>query len=401
MEHTTLLSTSGFEKMKTSFNIFTSRNLGFVIIAIFFIVLWAPFLQMIFHIVPEVVLDENRRRAALPELKVLSFRGTAFQKAFEQYYMDHFGFRNALIYANNYFVISTFGVSPHPNVGIGKNGWYYYDYPHDGVLFSDFSGLRHFSSVELSGIAENLDTVNSLLKNEGITFVVFIIPDKQTIYPEFMSDSVPKIGKMTRLDQALQYLQNRKPHLIIIDPRAALLAAKQEVPHPLYCRTDTHWNFYGSFIAYRYLLNTLPKHLAISAPTSLADYSVSRQVVTGGDLAKMLSMERRVFEEEFFFTRYQPVRIEPFDTGYHVPNSRGVQGYFQNNTALPRLMMYHDSFAEMLLPFLSPHFSRSIFLWTHIIDFELVRREKPDILLFEIVERDLANLSQEKMILQR
>lgn len=377
------------------------RTLCYVVILFFFVLLWAPLLQMQFRAIPEVKLDENRRLAQLPGLNKLSFRGTGFQKAFEEYYMDHFGFRSTLIYANNYLKASQLNVSPHPNVSIGKNGWYYFDIPSQGLLFKDFMGLVRYDSVKLARLAENLDTVHTALEQAGIPFVLMIAPDKQTIYPEYMADSVPKRRSRTRLDQVLEYVREKKPHLTIVDPRADLIRAKSSLPQPLYYKIDTHWNDYGAFVAYRKLMDVLADRVPVTKAHDLDQFIVKHEVISIGDIAKMLSLEGHFSEDKWIFTLKKAPKLDFFDPGHQEPNTPESLGFEQKKSSLPRLVMYRDSFGVALVPFLAPHFSRSVFIWTYIIDYAHVRKEKPDVVVLEIVERHLDHLLEEKSIFRR
>jgi hypothetical protein len=56
---------------------------------------------------------------------------------------------------------------------------------------------------------------------------------------------------------------------------------------------------------------------------------------------------------------------------------------------LPRAIVLHDSFMVMLLPFLSEHFSRVVYVWGDQLDPALVERERPHVVIEERVERNL------------
>jgi alginate O-acetyltransferase complex protein AlgJ len=49
-----------------------------------------------------------------------------------------------------------------------------------------------------------------------------------------------------------------------------------------------------------------------------------------------------------------------------------------NNSALPRLVMFRDSFGSALVPFLAEHSRRSVFLWQYDFDPQVIEKEKPD-----------------------
>jgi hypothetical protein len=59
------------------------------------------------------------------------------------------------------------------------------------------------------------------------------------------------------------------------------------------------------------------------------------------------------------------------------------------NRALPRLVMFRDSFASALIPFLSEHFSRAVYLWQYNFDPAVVESEHPDVVIEEWVGRKL------------
>lgn len=51
--------------------------------------------------------------------------------------------------------------------------------------------------------------------------------------------------------------------------------------------------------------------------------------------------------------------------------------------------MFRDSFADLLIPLLSEHFQRIVFSWQYTFDRDIVEREKPDVVIQEMVEREL------------
>ena len=50
------------------------------------------------------------------------------------------------------------------------------------------------------------------------------------------------------------------------------------------------------------------------------------------------------------------------------------------------------SLVDTLIPYLSMNFLRSIYIWKSNIDFSIIEREKPDIVILEIVDRYLGSL---------
>jgi hypothetical protein len=49
--------------------------------------------------------------------------------------------------------------------------------------------------------------------------------------------------------------------------------------------------------------------------------------------------------------------------------------------------MLRDSFTSHLAPFVSEHFRRAVYLWQRSFDYEVIEREKPDVVIEEFGER--------------
>ena len=63
----------------------------------------------------------------------------------------------------------------------------------------------------------------------------------------------------------------------------------------------------------------------------------------------------------------------------------------QEDTRLPRAVMFRDSFAIWLTPLLSENFSHIRYSWQYTFDREIIERERPDIVIQEMVERVLVD----------
>ena len=62
-----------------------------------------------------------------------------------------------------------------------------------------------------------------------------------------------------------------------------------------------------------------------------------------------------------------------------------------DDPSLPRAVIFRDSFTSRLVPFLSEHFSRAVYLWQNDFDAAVVTQEHPDVVIQEIVGRHLYN----------
>jgi hypothetical protein len=64
----------------------------------------------------------------------------------------------------------------------------------------------------------------------------------------------------------------------------------------------------------------------------------------------------------------------------------------QEANALPSVVVFRDSFFTQLVKFVAVHFRRSAFYWQEDFDRAVIEAEQPDLVLQEIVERNLNEL---------
>ena len=190
---------------------------------------------------------------------------------------------------------------------------------------------------------------------------------------------------MTRLDQVKTYLE-KKSDLDVLDLGPAVLEAKKL--YRVYFKHDVHWNTYGAFYGYRAMLEELGRSIPGLKPLAIDAYTVEPRVFPGGDLAGMLGLKDRFKEEYFIFTLKSGSRVKRMPVPYPATVSRFSDAYEAPDRSLPRAVVFHDSFFNFNKQFLAEHFSRMVcFQSYNRVDFSIVDREKPDlVLIYEMVE---------------
>lgn len=177
-----------------------------------------------------------------------------FPAHFEQFYQDQFGFRRTLIRLHGQMMLNLLQVSPVPDVRIGEQGWIYYA---DASTLKDMRGEVRYTPKELETWRKYLEGRKAWFNERGIAYVFTIAPNKASIYPEFLPDSIRKMRRPTRLDQLTEYLRENSS-VQVLDLRQPLLEAKPEMPL-LFYKTDTHWNDLGAYVAYRAIMEELAR----------------------------------------------------------------------------------------------------------------------------------------------
>jgi hypothetical protein len=273
-----------------------------------------------------------------------------------------------------------------PKVIVGDNGWLVYTAESD---LKDYQKADAFTPAQLARIQESLDALSSRYAKRGITLLVVIAPNKNTIYPDRVPALVPVIGTQTKLDQLTSYLQEHGKTQLL-DLRPALMAARTE--REIYYATDTHWNDYGAYIAYSEVLSSLKKRFPDLGPRPRSDFRVVREAPELFDLAKntggLWIPESKV--------RFVP-RFETHTSYTNVDIGGRKLMFFSNpNQSLPKLVLYHDSFFFRVIPLLGEHFSSGLFVENYIAgglwSLSWVDELKPDVVIIEFCERYLENL---------
>ena len=270
-----------------------------------------------------------------------------------------------------------------PKVLVGKNHWLIFT-GEKGM--DEYQNVMPFSEEELAQIASDLDAVYDDYAARGIQLIIVIPPNKNTLYPEYIPDEIPVLGEESRLDQLVAYM-DAHGHAPILDLRPVLQQEKSE--HPIYYATDTHWNDYGVYAAYRVMLEELSLN-----PHPLSDFEIERSDPKRLDLTRNIGAtmlkepEVHLVPKFQTFARYKEIHVE----------GRKITYAWTGNDALPNAVVYHDSFFFRMIPLLSEHFNRTLYIPNYLNhtlwNLSWVEEEKPEIVIVEFTERYIQDLNR-------
>ena len=276
-----------------------------------------------------------------------------------------------------------------PQTVVGKSHWLFYTEDNNA---DDYQKTNPFSESELEEIKNDLDNLNAQYKKEGITLLVVVAPNKSTIYPDYMLSEIPVLGKTSRLDQVVNYM-NEHGNTKLLDLRPALIKARQA--HQVFYATDTHWNDYGAYAGYNMIISNLAQAYPALKPRPLSAYKPDVSNSGRRDLTKIIG---GTFEEKQF--QLKP-KFTPQASYKHLSVGGSTFSVFISSTpdkTLPSAVFFHDSFIYAMLPMLGEHFSRATYITYNtdrsIWSLSWVQDERPDIVVIELVERKLDNLKE-------
>jgi alginate O-acetyltransferase complex protein AlgJ len=339
---------------------------------------------------------EKRAMAPWPEIAITP----SFPQAFESAFADRFGGRDLLIRWHHAALLEIFGVSALAAVMPGSDGWYYW-LGEDGLsLDRHYRGAAPFPQSYVDGTVAELIRRRDWLAARGVAYVVAVVPEKYTIYPEHLPAWAGKPAQPTPHDRVSAALQGSG--VTLLDLRPALRAAKAQ--DRIYYQTDSHWNYLGAMVGYDAIMREvqrvlpaerLPRIEAPRRPAYIpgADYF-------SGDLISMLGLPGSIREDD----------VAPLDKvlkdaagrcaqRVDSPALPDIETYVCDRNRGPRAVVYRDSMAIALIPMLAENFSRVVFISGRRFDPAVIESEKPDVVIEEMVERRLHEPGALPMIL--
>ena len=328
-------------------------------------------------VVPGAMLVKYRT-----ELPPLRTEDGSFNKdwntQFTAFVSDHFGFHDTLVTANGHLQAELLHTSAEEDVIIGKDGWLYYT-----PTVHDFLGDPTISDAGLQNIVYNLTMMQDYVTQHGGTFITALVPNKNTVYPQYM----PYNYRQSGVDGNLERLQAllAESSVTYADLSQALTQAAADSAEPIYHKQDTHWNNTGALIGYRTILE------AAGVPyEAYADLTPSVEMSWNGDLQGMLFPDSGVLDAQ---------QVYPIDFTYT------YQGHYRNTddisirtvcpTGTGSLLMFRDSFGAAIIPYLSEHFQTATYSRARPEPLSQIETAPVDLVVLEIVERNLAWLQQE------
>ena len=186
---------------------------------------------------------ENRPMAPWPAPAL----SREFAPAFERAFADRFGGRDVLVRFHHGALLRAFGVSSLATVMRGNDGWFYWLGEDGHSLDRHYRATLPFAQSEVDNTVAEFARRRDWLAARGIAYVVVVVPEKFTIYPEHLPTWVVRSPRRRRTI-ACAPPSERDGRVPFVDLRAPLLAAKAR--ERVYFQTDSHWNYNGAIVGY-------------------------------------------------------------------------------------------------------------------------------------------------------
>lgn len=386
-----------------------TRIFSFIAVLLFVLGISTPGMIWIFSDTQEISKQEKRRLTPLPDLNLDKDFLNQYPKKFNAYFNDHYGLRTTLVDLNRYWQANVFNKSSIRPVIRGENDWLFFDAKRS---LNDHVGLIKLRENVLPDWKQNLLDKQKWLKNLGIEYLFIPVPNKMTIYPEFLPYRIRKRAGSTMLDKLLMTLKADQQFQNFVELEPFLRNKKYSGPEKLqtllgdnitteglYSSQDTHWTVLGAFLSYQHIMNQLRKILPTLEPALPFSQIKLKRVERLTDLGMMSS----IFEVEH---QHHIKPINPCAPKKTKPLSSftKVEAYKLNPRKIPtitgcknkslRAVIAHDSFGAYLQPFFAESFQEVVFMHSYdLVGMKNFLHEfDPDVYIEVRVERNVKYL---------
>ena len=248
---------------------------------------------------------------------------------------------------------------------LGKDSWLFYK-----STLEDYTGTNLFTARQSYAAAHALGLMQEYCEQNGIDFCFTIAPNKNSMY----SSQMPaRYAAASVRNAQLLKQQMEQQNVRYIDLFEVLSNSKEQ----LYYRLDSHWNMRGAQLAAQALLEELK-----GCEVEFDPFVAGKKLPHTGDLYEMVYPAGSETEQDtaYDFT-YQ------YDEKFH--SADDITIHTKNSEADGSVFVYRDSFGINLHPFLAQSYGSACFSRNMPYRLTAAMEEQPDVLLVELVERNL------------
>jgi alginate O-acetyltransferase complex protein AlgJ len=294
------------------------------------------------------------------------------------------------------------------DVHVGKDGWLFLIGGRNavGTLYDRNAPL--LPDAKLQQWAKLIEARARRLEAMGVQYVHVSVPEKLTIYDHKLNEPPVvdwRLSPAWRLGEMLQ----RSPYAHVwLDLVGPFRAARNE--EELYFKTDTHWCAAGCFHAYTLICN----RIGITPVQDLLRTRKSSEQGAYLDLGmKIEPPVADVFKFYDFIQNSRRLYVNPIaqcletmagKVGMHV----GSHVRFMNETSLAankKILIFGDSCSSQssnaLTGMLAETAREVEFIWSSNLDWAYIRRARPDVVIYELAERFLTVVPNDRLSLRR
>lgn len=339
---------------------------------------------LFFDFTMEVSKKENRTLAKFPKRSPFH---EEFPKEFDEWVNDRVGFRELSIdLYSNYYKEPLLNLSKIAMKG--QDNWLFFN--HDNDTIKHFQSINDVTNEQLDIFYSHIERLKKFCDDNNIKLYLVVPPNKSSVYFEYYPKYIRRLDKPLNYEIILNYFKNKDVNF----PLFYEDYLKEKNKEYLYYKGDTHWTSVGAYIAYYRLGQMIKKDFPNFKLIEKDDIKYDSKTLNDGDLVNMLRISD--FEEQV----NEIVIKSPYNIETTMDKDEADKFFYtksENNNGL-KVMVFGDSFftvnmKEFIYQSVSEVKHIRFYLKSPLIYKDEILEFKPDILIYEVLERYALNIN--------
>jgi hypothetical protein len=294
-----------------------------------------------------------------------------FKDSIDTYFNVNFPTKKVLVdyYLNFNHLILNKSAFPK-KVIIGNDGYFSLGDEYSNNILES-KKIIDFSSVELKSLRSNINRNCSELSSNPTSVFYVIAPNKESVYSNILN--ISDNSKKSKLMQFDSMCPNNSINI--------LNKLKYVDIRDKYYKNDSHWNDFGSFIAYSEIMN----RLKVSCLKEGKDLFFVKRKILGGDLSNMINLYPAEYPLFVVFKKNNENGLLPFSEEIR---HNCLVDRFLNPSRKKKIVVISDSFGTSIIKYFVQSFNETIWYSGNVSN-EEIKREHADFVIKIIAERNI------------
>ncbi len=255
----------------------------------------------------------------------------------------------------------------------GRDGWLFLTNDTNKVI-DQITGNLPLSSDEVARWVATQQFREQWLASIGSQYLFAVAPNKEVVFANNLPEGIS--------------VSEHRPVTQLLSAGVPLLYQLSELSKPdTYSKTDTHWSDLGGKIQATEIINAVRAKgvRAGSIDAMVCDFTLNTHT---GDLGRKVSPP--AFSVVHLKRVYSRVSRVTHNSAHQTTGQVLIFEEYEKSD-LPNAVMFTDSFGGIgsVVDFIAQCFSRLVVVWRPTIDFELVEKERPAVVIAQMAERFL------------
>ena len=266
-----------------------------------------------------------------------------------------------------------------PKCLVGKDGWLFLDNDTNKIIQQITGAYDGFNAASADHWGR---TIRRRAERLPVPYIFSVVPNKECVYSQCLPD-----GIVVSDDRPLSMIAARLPETLY--PLDALI--RRSCDWPVFRKTDTHWNAQGAFIFAEEIAKRAETLGIASRQVHPGDVDWEPRGKRFGDLGGKIEPKR---SSDLYGIVYRTGAVQ--QVFYNRLKNRGGIAVFRSDHSSARAILFGDSFGIIhLAEILAWLFGEVTYVSSPSIDYDMIERVKPDLVISEYAERFLVSRHKE------